>query len=59
MEQRAAMTWARRSKVISIDINECEKCKGRVKIIACIEDPARRITDPIKSPWLAPRALFS
>jgi hypothetical protein len=40
MEQRAAMTWARRLKrVFSIDISECEKCKGPVKIIACIEDP--------------------
>jgi ribosomal protein S27E len=40
MEQRAAMTWARRLKrVFNIDISECEKCKGPVKIIACIEDP--------------------
>lgn len=40
MEQRAAMTWARRLKrVFGIDISECEKCKGPVKIVACIEDP--------------------
>jgi len=40
MEQRAAMTWARRLKrVFGIDINECEKCQGPVKIVACIEDP--------------------
>lgn len=40
MERRASMTWARRLKrVFSIDISECEKCKGAVKIIACIEDP--------------------
>lgn len=40
LEQRAAMTWARRLKhVFNIDITECEKCKGPVKVIACIEDP--------------------
>lgn len=40
MEKHAAMTWARRLKrVFNIDITECEKCKGPVKIIACIEDP--------------------
>jgi hypothetical protein len=34
------MTWARRLKrVFNIDISECEKCKGPVKVIACIEDP--------------------
>jgi len=40
LEQRAAMTWARRLKrVFNIVITECEKCKGPVKVIACIEDP--------------------
>jgi len=40
MEQHASMTWARRLKrVFAIDITECEKCRGPVKIIACIEDP--------------------
>ncbi|OAC29949.1 transposase [Escherichia coli] len=40
LEQRAAMTWARRLKrVFNIDITECEKCQGPVKVIACIEDP--------------------
>ncbi len=35
-----AITWARCLKrVFNIDITECEKCKGPVKIIACIEDP--------------------
>jgi len=35
-----AITWARRLKrVFNIDITECEKCQGPVKIIACIEDP--------------------
>lgn len=40
MEQRSAMTWVKRLKrVFSIDITECEKCKGPVRTIACIEDP--------------------
>ena len=40
MEKHASMTWARRLKrVFNIDITECEKCKGPVKILACIEDP--------------------
>ena len=35
------MTWAQRLKrVFNIDIETCEKCKGPVKIIACVEDPA-------------------
>jgi ribosomal protein S27E len=40
METRAAMTWAQRLKrVFNIDITVCEKCKGPVKVVACIEDP--------------------
>jgi len=40
-ERHAAMTWMQRLKrVFSIDIEICEKCKGSVKIIACVEDPA-------------------
>jgi hypothetical protein len=39
-ECRAAMTWAQRLKrVFNIDIETCNSCGGRVKIIACIEDP--------------------
>jgi hypothetical protein len=35
------MTWMQRLKrVFNIDIETCERCKGQVKIIACIEDPA-------------------
>ena len=35
------MTWMQRLKrVFNIDIETCEKCKGSVKIIACVEDPA-------------------
>ena len=33
------MTWAQRLKrVFSIEIEKCERCGGKVKIIACIED---------------------
>ncbi len=35
-----AMTWAQRLKrVFAIEIEKCEKCGGKVKIIASIEDP--------------------
>jgi len=35
-----SMTWAQRLKrVFAIEIEKCEKCGGKVKIIACIEDP--------------------
>lgn len=40
-QRHVAMTWMQRLKrVFSIDIEICEKCKGPVKIIACVEDPA-------------------
>ena len=29
----------RLKRVFNIDIETCERCAGRVKIIACIEDP--------------------
>jgi hypothetical protein len=39
-ERHVAMTWMQRLKrVFNIDIETCERCKGQVKIIACIEDP--------------------
>ena len=47
-ERRAAMTWAQRLKrVFNIDIETCNACGGKVKIIARIEDPdlIRRILD--------------
>lgn len=32
-------TWAQRLKrVFGIEIERCEKCGGKVKVIACIED---------------------
>ena len=35
------MTWAQRLKrVFNIDIETCEKCRGSVRVIACVEDPA-------------------
>jgi len=39
-DQVRGRLWARRLKrVFHIDITECEKCRGPVKIMACIEDP--------------------
>ena len=39
-DKHLAMTWARRLKrAFQIDIECCERCGGRVNIIACIEDP--------------------
>jgi hypothetical protein len=35
------MRWAQRLKrVFNIDIETCRACRGTVKVIACIEDPA-------------------
>jgi len=51
MERHASMTRARRLKrVFSIDITECEKCQGPLKIITCIEDPViiKKILDHLK-----------
>ena len=34
------MSWAQRLRcVFNIDIETCTTCGGRVKVIACIEDP--------------------
>jgi len=39
IRDRAAFGWAQRLKrVFAIEIEKCEKCCGKVKIIACIED---------------------
>ena len=36
----APMTWTQRLKrVFSIDIETCPKCGGKLRVIACIEDP--------------------
>jgi len=35
------MTWAQRLKrVFGIEIETCEQCGGKVKVIASLEDPA-------------------
>ncbi len=40
-ERRALMTWAQRLKrVFNIDIEACEACGGKMKVVACIEEPA-------------------
>jgi hypothetical protein len=36
----APMTWAQRLKrVFAIDIETCPDCGGRLRVIACIEEP--------------------
>ena len=38
--KRYGMSWAQRLKrVFAIEIEKCEKCGGKVKILASIEDP--------------------
>lgn len=40
VEKHKEMTWSNRLKrVFNIDISICSRCKGEVRIIACIEDP--------------------
>ncbi len=37
---RAPMSWMQRLKrVFAIDIESCPSCGGKLRIIACIEDP--------------------
>jgi len=37
---KAPMTWMQRLKrVFSIDIESCPDCGGKLRVIACIEDP--------------------
>ena len=39
--KKRGMTWAQRLKrVFNIDIEVCDICGKKVKVIACIEDPA-------------------
>ncbi len=45
------MTWAMRLKrVFNIDVFQCGNCEGRLKVIACIEDPEviKRILNHLK-----------
>lgn len=40
-ERHRAMSWAQRLKrVFRIEIEQCERCGGRVRVIASVEDPA-------------------
>ena len=40
-ERHRAMSWAQRLKrVFGIEIETCEQCGGKVRVIASIEDPA-------------------
>lgn len=40
-ERHRVMSWAQRLKrVFRIDIEQCERCGGKVRIIASVEDPA-------------------
>ena len=51
-ERYASMTWAQRLKrVFNIGMEPCEHCRGPVRTIACVEDPAaiREILDHLKS----------
>ena len=61
----AAMTWAQRLKrVFGIEIDRCARCRGKLKVLASIEDPAviARIlthldrTSTATQPELAPQA---
>ncbi len=41
-------TWAQRLKrVFSIDIEKCERCGGKLRVIACIEDRGAASPDVI------------
>jgi hypothetical protein len=50
--RRQALTWAQRlARVFSIDVNQCEHCGGKLRIVATIEDPAliRRILNHLSA----------
>ncbi len=54
------MTWAQRLKrVFGIEIETCEQCGGKVKVIASLEDPAviGQILGHLASRELASRQL--
>lgn len=47
----APMSWAQRLKrVFAIDIESCPECGGKLRVIACIEEPAliRKILDHVQ-----------
>ena len=54
------ISWARLLKrVFNIDIEVCPKCRGKIKIIAAIEDPKviKKILDHMNLPSVAPVLL--
>ncbi len=54
------ISWARLLKrVFNIDIEVCPKCRGKIKIIAAIEDPKviKKILDHMNLPSTAPVLL--
>lgn len=58
-ERHQAMTWAQRLKrVFQLDIERCDLCGGKAKIIASIEDPTtiRRILEHLERQPGQPRA---
>ena len=62
-ERRQAMTWAQRLKrVFNIDVEICQHCGGRVKLLACIEDQPtiNQILNHLdrKGTWLTPMSLI-
>jgi len=57
------MNWAQRLKrVFNIDVDICQHCGGRVKVLACIEDQSTidRILNHLerKGTWLTPMSLI-
>ena len=39
-KRRASMNWAQRLKrVFNMDVEICDQCGGKAKLLACIEDP--------------------
>jgi hypothetical protein len=62
-ERRQAMTWAQRlNRVFNIDVEICQHCGGRVKLLACIEDQPtiNQILNHLdrKGTWLTPMSLI-
>jgi len=62
-ERRRAMNWAQRLKrVFNIDVDICQHCGGKVKVLACIEDQSTidHILNHLekKGTWLTPMSLI-
>ena len=60
-ERHRAMSWAQRLKrVFGIEIQQCERCGGKVRIIASVEDPQviGRILAQLEQSQSAPAGLI-